>query len=232
MPRSPSLSRARLIPLVGALIAVAACAKSGGERARTDNGAAADRTAGADKAAGKEKASAAARASSDEGASEGGGASVVVNGEALSEETLQQLQQVYGAITPGRYWYDAISGAYGREGQPIAGQMMAGLALGGRLRADASRGTSGVFINGRQITAGEKMYLERLCQTPVIPGRYWIMANGLGGYEGAPASFNLGQCPGLARQSSGPRSSSRTYCDANGACTTSGVLGSILTSPN
>jgi hypothetical protein len=155
-----------------------------------------------------------------------------VNGQTLSDETIRQLQQLYPvAIAPGRYWYDPVSGAYGRDGEPIGGQMVPGLALGGPLQADASRGTSGVFINGRQITSGEKAYLERLCQTPVSPARYWIAANGLGGYEGGPAIFNLGQCPGIAQQNSGPRSMSRTFCDANGACTTSGILGSILTVP-
>ncbi len=156
--------------------------------------------------------------------------SVVVNGQALSAETLRSLQQIYPVpIAPGRYWYDRISGAWGREGEPIAGQMIAGLALGGDLRADASRGTSGVFINGRHITQGEKAYLEQLCQTPVLPARYWILFNGIGGHEGGPPSFNLGQCPGLASQNSGPRSMSRTYCDGNGNCTTSGVLGTITT---
>ncbi|HEX7248893.1 MAG TPA: hypothetical protein VF262_00765, partial [Burkholderiales bacterium] len=27
--------------------------------------------------------------------------------------------------------------------------------------------------------------------TQVIPGRYWVAASGVGGYEGAPPSFNL-----------------------------------------
>ncbi len=159
---------------------------------------------------------------------------IVVNGQALSAETVRQLQQIYPvAIAPGRYWYDAISGAWGREGEPIAGQMMPGLALGGPLRPNASRGTSGVFINGRQITAGEKSYIEMLCQTPVAPARYWIMATGIGGYEGGPAIFNLAQCPGVAQQQGGgARSMSRTYCDANGACTSTGILGSITTAPN
>lgn len=160
---------------------------------------------------------------------------IVVNGQALSAETVRQLQQIYPvAIAPGRYWYDAISGAWGREGEPIAGQMMPGLALGGPLRASASRGTSGVFINGRQITVGEKAYIEMLCQTPVAPARYWIMATGIGGYEGGPAIFNLAQCPGVAQQGGGggARSMSRTYCDANGACTSTGILGSITTAPN
>ena len=210
------MPRIAFIPLLGALIAtVTTCAKSDGERASVDQVASTSLVANASTA----------ERTSDQGA-------IVVNGQALSAETVRQLQQIYPvAIAPGRYWYDPISGAWGREGEPIAGQMMAGLSLGGPLMANASRGTSAVFINGRQITVGEKAYIERLCQTPVAPARYWIMATGLGGFEGGPAFFNLAQCPGVAQQSSGPRSMSRTYCDANGACTSTGILGSILTTP-
>lgn len=162
----------------------------------------------------------------------GAGTDIVVNGTTLTVETIQQLQQVYPvAIPAGHYWYDAVSGAWGREGEPIAGQMLAGLTLGGPLAANASRGTSGVYINGRQITVGEKAYIETLCQAPVMEGRYWIAANGIGGYEGGPAFFNLAQCPGVPQPSRGGSSSSRTYCDPNGACTTSGILGTITTAP-
>lgn len=160
----------------------------------------------------------------------GDNASIIVNGEALPPETVQQLQQVYPVnVPPGRYWYDAISGVWGREGEPVAGQMMPGLRLGGALAADASRGNSDVVINGRRLTAGEKRYIEVLCQTPALPGRFWVMANGIGGYEGQPALFNLSQCPGVRQQNTAPRSMSRTYCDPNGACTSTGILGSITT---
>jgi hypothetical protein len=155
---------------------------------------------------------------------------IVVNGVELSVETVQALQQIYPVeIAPGEYWYDMVSGAWGRDGEPIAGQMMAGLDLGGPLRADASRGTADVFVNGRQITMGEKAFLEHLCQTEVVPGRYWILFNGLGGFEGGPVSFNLRQCPGFARSASGSSSMSRTYCDTAGNCTSTGVLGYIST---
>ena len=159
------------------------------------------------------------------------GTGIFVNGSELKPDTLRALQQAYPVpIAAGRYWYDALSGAWGVEGEPIAGQMVAGLALGGTLRPDASRGSSGVFLNGRQLTAGEKAYLEVLCQTPVQPARYWVLSNGMGGYEGGPASFNLAQCPGLARNTGGgAKSSSRTYCDGNGNCTSTGVLGTITT---
>ncbi len=161
----------------------------------------------------------------------GGAGKVIVNGQALSHETLTQLQQLYPvAIAPGRYWYDPVSGAYGVEGQPVAGKMLPGLGLGGKLRADASRGTSGVFINGRQLTLGEKAYIEQTCQTPVMPARYWVNAQGLGGYEGGFASFNLGLCGSAAGQRNGG-SSTRTFCDADGSCRSTGILGSILTAP-
>jgi hypothetical protein len=157
---------------------------------------------------------------------------IVVNDVELSSETVQALQQIYPVeIAPGRYWYDRVSGAWGLDGEPVAGQMLAGLELGGPLREDASRGDAGVFINGRQITLGEKAFLEQLCQTQVVPGRYWILFNGLGGFEGGPVSFNLRQCPGFAQSTGTSGSMSRTYCDAGGNCTSTGVLGYISTTP-
>jgi hypothetical protein len=117
------------------------------------------------------------------------------------------------------------------EGGPIVGQMRPGLGLGGPLRADASRGTSRVFINGRQLTVGEKTYIELACRTPVVPGRYFVLATGLGGIEGGPISFNLALC-GPPPGQGGGGSSTRTYCDADGTCTSSGILGSITTSPS
>jgi hypothetical protein len=163
----------------------------------------------------------------------GDSSSVIVNGVALTMETLRALQQLYPVpILPGRYWYDGFSGAYGVEGGPIAGQMLPGLNLGGPLRPDASLGTTGVFINGRQLTFGETAYLQQACQRPVIPGRYWVNAQGLGGYEGGPLAFNLALCGGGSAQNRGGGSSTRTYCESNGVCTSSGVLGTITTGPH
>jgi hypothetical protein len=156
---------------------------------------------------------------------------VIVNGVALSMETLTALQRIYPVpIQPGRYWYDAVSGAYGVDGGPVAGQMSPGLRLGGPLRADASRGTSRVFINGRQLTDGEKSYIEQACQTVVAPGRYSVNVHGLGGIEGGPVTFNLALCgPPPGSRSGG--SSTRTFCDPDGSCRSTGILGSILTVP-
>jgi hypothetical protein len=155
---------------------------------------------------------------------------ISVNGIQLSLDIVRQLQQIYPVpIAPGSYWYDAFSGAFGIEGGPVAGQMSPGMNLGGPLRADASQGTSGVFINGRQLTVGESLYIAQACQTPVVPGRYWVAATGIGGFEGGPAAFNLALCGGGGGTSGG--SSTKTFCDANGACTSSGILGTITTAP-
>ena len=79
-------------------------------------------------------------------------AEVIVNGIALKSEQVNFLQQQYSVrVLPGRYWYDAVSGVWGVEGGPTRGQIYPGLALGGRLRADASQGNTGVFVNGREL---------------------------------------------------------------------------------
>ena len=109
---------------------------------------------------------------------------VVVNGQALPAATVRALEQAYRVpIAPGRYWYDAVSGAWGSEGGAIAGQMMPGLRLGGPLAADASRGNSQVFINGRELMMGEVRALQQACRTAVHRGRYWVNAQGVGGVE-------------------------------------------------
>ena len=120
---------------------------------------------------------------------------IYVNGERLSEETISALKQIHGIpptvpIEPGRYWYDPMSGLWGVEGGPAMGQLLPELRVGGRLQADASNGRTGVYINGRQLHQLEVQYLQRLFGY-VIPGRYWLTAQGVGGYEGGPAIFNL-----------------------------------------
>jgi hypothetical protein len=99
------------------------------------------------------------------------------NGRALTPQemaTLQALQSQVGAIPPGHYWYDALTGAAGLMGGPTAGFLPAGLMLGGSLDARASGGgdgrLTGVFINGRELHPYDVQQLSTL--GPVIPGRY------------------------------------------------------------
>jgi len=90
----------------------------------------------------------------------------------------------------GAYWYDPACGAWGFAGGPTVGFIPAGLDLGGPLQADASGGTTLVFINGRQLPVRDVLALRQLVG-PVLPGRYWLDAQGNVGVEGGPAFMNL-----------------------------------------
>lgn len=111
---------------------------------------------------------------------------VVINGQDMGPEWGQLYR-----VPAGRYWYDRVSGFWGLEGQPVAGQIPPGLDLGGPLSSDASAGNSEVFVNGRRLTAVEVSYLQQRFGT-VMPGHYWVNALLYGGIEGQPVSFYLG----------------------------------------
>lgn len=116
---------------------------------------------------------------------------VYVNAARVSPATLHALEVQYRAVVPnGRYWYDAHSGLWGRQGGAALGRIDAGLKLGGRLRADASNGNTRVFVNGRRLPAVELQALVRLVGR-VAPGRYWLDAYGNAGFEGGPAIVNI-----------------------------------------
>ena len=111
---------------------------------------------------------------------------VRINGNVMSPELLAEFEALYGVKpVPGDYWYDARSGLYGIMGQPTAGMMMPGHSLG-QMPENASGGNSGVFVNGRHLTAVEVNYIAMLLQTPAIPGRYWLDGYGNWGVEGFP----------------------------------------------
>lgn len=115
---------------------------------------------------------------------------VVVNGVSLDQKTRQALERGYGIpIKPGRYWYDNVSGVWGMEGGPGAGQIDAGLKLGGPLKRNASKGKTGVIVNGRELHEKDVAALQHCLD--IVPGRYWVLANGLGGPEGGSPQFNL-----------------------------------------
>lgn len=140
---------------------------------------------------------------------------VVINGVALSSDTVRALAMRYGVRPPpGRYWYDRVSGAWGYEGGPMAGQVVPNLAIGGPLRPNASGGGTAVFVNGRELHPMDVAALQRC--TPVYPGRYWVNAQGVGGYEGRLPSFNLAALCGQT-SSGGRGSSGRTWHNGDGS---------------
>ncbi len=130
------------------------------------------------------------------------GGPVIVNGVELKEEQGTALIQYYGTIPAGKYWYDSFSGLWGLEGGPGTGQIVSNLPIGGPLQENASGGGTGVFVNGREIHVKEYVQLQQLYGS-VVPGRYWMNAQFIGGYEGGPAIFNLGAAARSSSQGSG-----------------------------
>lgn len=122
---------------------------------------------------------------------------VVINGKVVTAPQIEALQTRLGIpedaqvqIPPARYWYDPVAGLWGMEGGPTLGQILPYLELGGQLRPDASGGGTDVFINGREIHVQELEVLNGIFGY-VNPGRYWLNWEGIGGYEGGPALFDL-----------------------------------------
>jgi len=130
------------------------------------------------------------------------GGPIIVNGVELDANQGSGLMQYYGPIPAGNYWYDHMSGLWGLQGEPGTGQIMPNLPIGGSLPSNASGGGTGVFVNGREIHVKEYLYLQQLYGV-VVPGRYWMNAQLIGGFEGQPASFNLGAASGGQGSGSG-----------------------------
>ena len=116
---------------------------------------------------------------------------VTINGQALDAAALARAEQNYALrIPPGDYWYDPVLGAWGVSGGPTYGFIAAGLDLGGPLAANASGGGTGIFVNGRELHPYDVAALQSVTG-PILPGRYFITADGLAGYAGEPPLWNL-----------------------------------------
>jgi len=154
--------------------------------------------------------------------------SVVINRTRLADKQAAALEQSFQVrILDGTYWYDKVCGAWGLEGGPTMGFIPAGLDVGGALRADASGGHTGVFINGREIHPMDVAGLQQI--TAVVPGRYWVDERGFCGYEGNPTPImNLAALAQAARAKSGGTYHSRsdiTGIGSGGDGKTSYVMG-------
>jgi len=115
---------------------------------------------------------------------------IIVNDQLVDSSVISQLEKTYSVkFVPGNYWYDKMTGAFGKQDGPCTGIGVAGLDIGGPLRATSSGGTTKVFINTRELHAEDVQGLQTFMQ--VIPGRYWMDAYGNFGFENYPALGNL-----------------------------------------
>lgn len=114
-----------------------------------------------------------------------------INGRPLTPREAQLVPN----LPQGAYWYDAATGAWGMWGGPTSGFVAPGLPFSGKLPANASGGgdgrLTGVFINGRELHPTDVFQLAALLRTPVMPGRWWVDAQGNAGMEGGPMVLNL-----------------------------------------
>lgn len=113
---------------------------------------------------------------------------LIINGRVFDAASRARLEAAAGTpLISGRWWYDARSGLWGREGQGAAGFARPGLDVGAPLPAKISGGRQGVFFNGRELSDAEVTWLRTL--GTVIPGRYWLDAVGNVGFEGQNWAF-------------------------------------------
>ena len=97
----------------------------------------------------------------------------IINGKAMTAEQRAEFIRTYGTRPlGGNFWYDPASGLWGVVGREAFGVLQPGLPFG-VVSPTASAGTTGVFINGRQINLTEALYIKSLLGS-VLPGRWWL----------------------------------------------------------
>ncbi|KAJ4781164.1 Guanine nucleotide-binding protein subunit alpha [Rhynchospora pubera] len=106
---------------------------------------------------------------------------VFVNGKKLNLDELSLLQSCPcppPKLKPGYYWYDKVSGYWGKNGHKPSKIITPNLNVGGNLEKNASNGNTGICINGREITKSELQMLKLAGVQCAGKPQFWVNSDG------------------------------------------------------
>ncbi|WOH04672.1 hypothetical protein DCAR_0624083 [Daucus carota subsp. sativus] len=106
---------------------------------------------------------------------------IYVNGRSLSEAELVELlccPNPPRKLEPIKYWYDKVSGLWGKEGKKPCQIISAQLSVGDQIMRNASNGNTNILVNNREITRSELWMLEFAGINCEGKPHFWMSADG------------------------------------------------------